>query len=249
MGVGFALNPIATAYGSYNGEADNSVGDYHAQINWGDSPQWSTNVGLVSVGAGAVLIKGSHIYSQQGTYDVTVYVTGPDGQTVSSQATNVVVAQLPDAASRPPAVPTSYTGKQPLGTVSLSTTGAGTIDSFAGVGFALNPIATAYGSYNGEADNSVGDYHVQINWGDSPQWSTNVGLVSVGAGAVLIKGSHIYPQQGTYDVTVYVTGPDGQTVSSQATNVVVVADARPRVKAARGPEHGRRRRSRSAPSR
>ncbi len=220
-GVGFALNPIGTVFGSYNGAPDNTVGDYQAQVNWGDSPQWSNGAGLVSTGAGAMLIKATHIYQEPGSYDVTVYVTGPDGQTVSSSTTSVVVTQMPDAASRPPASPATEQAAQPLGTVSLSIVGAAPIDSFAGVGFALNPIGTVFGSYNGAPDNAVGDYHAQINWGDSPGWSNNTGLVSSGDGAVLIKATHIYQGAGTYDVTVYVTGPDGQTISNTATTAVV----------------------------
>ena len=55
--------------------------------------------------------------------------------------------------------------------------GAAPIDSFTGVGFTLNPIATVFGSYNGPPDKTLGDYHAQINWGDSPPWdNTRAGL-------------------------------------------------------------------------
>ena len=218
-GVGFALNPVATVAGLYNNETDNTPGDYHSQINWGDSPTWDTNTKLASVGD-SILIKGSHIYQQTGTFQVTVYVTGPDGQTASDTSSSVVVNQMPDAASRPPDVPTSEPAPQPVGSVGLVISGTSQIQSFAGVGFALNPVATVAGLYNNETDNTPGDYHAQINWGDSPTWDTNTKLASVGD-SILIKGSHIYQQTGTYQVTVYVTGPDGQTVSDTSSSVVV----------------------------
>ena len=63
------------------------------------------------------------------------------------------------------------------------------IDSFAGVGFALNPVATLVGSNNGQPDNSVGDYQVQVNWGDGHGFSFDgVELVSLGGGALLGEG-------------------------------------------------------------
>ncbi len=218
-GVGFALNPVAAITGTYKGSLDNTPGDYHAQINWGDSPAWDTNTRLVASG-NTVLIKGTHNFQATGDYDVTVYVTGPDGQTISSTTTRVIVSLLPDPASRPPDVPESQSGPQPLGTVTLSLAGANAIDAFAGVGFALNPVGAITGSYNGNLDNTAGDYQVQINWGDSPSWDTNVGLATSG-NTVLIKGTHIYQGAGDYDVTVYVTGPDGQTISDTTTRVIV----------------------------
>ena len=95
---------------TYDNAPDNTPGDFHAQINWGDGPQWDSNVGLTSLGVSGVLVKGTHIYQAQGNYEVTLYVTGPDGETVSDTTTQVDVVPLPDAASRPPDVPTAYAG-------------------------------------------------------------------------------------------------------------------------------------------
>jgi hypothetical protein len=230
VGAGFSLNPIAQIQGTYNGQADDTVSDYHAQINWGDGNTWDTKVSLVSGGingdSGYVLIKGSHIYQQQGTYDITVYVTGPDGQTISGDTATATAIPMPDAASRPPDVPTEFQGAEPLAYESLNLLGGYGVQSYVGAGFSLNPIAQIQGTYNGQADDTVSDYHAQINWGDSPSWDTNVSLVSGGksgdSGYVLIKGSHIYKQQGTYDVTVYVTGPDGQTISGDTATATAI---------------------------
>lgn len=224
-GVGFALNPVAQVTGSYNGFIDNTPGDYHAQVNWGDSPNWDSKTGLVAVG-NSILIKGSHNYQQQGTFDVSVYLTGPDGQTVSTSTIQVLVSQLPDPASRPPDVPERESGAQPLGQITLSVGGANPIEAQTGVGIAGALVGAVYGTYNGQSDNSVGDYHAQINWGDSPAWVGGTLLAQKGGGNSLsIYGSHTYNQTGTYDVTLYVTGPDGQT-DSVTTDQVIVSQAR-----------------------
>ncbi len=223
-GVGFALNPVAQVTGSYNGFIDNTPGDYHAQVNWGDSPNWDSKTGLVAVG-NSILIKGSHNYQQQGTFDVSVYLTGPDGQTVSTSTIQVLVSQLPDPASRPPDVPERESGAQPLGQITLSVGGANPIEAQTGVGIAGALVGAVYGTYNGQSDNSVGDYHAQINWGDSPAWVGGTLLAQKGGGNSLsIYGSHTYNQTGTYDVTLYVTGPDGQT-DSVTTDQVIVSQA------------------------
>ncbi|HKI20685.1 MAG TPA: hypothetical protein VKA15_22535, partial [Isosphaeraceae bacterium] len=220
-GVGFALNPVTEITGEYNSSQDNTTSDYHAQINWGDSPQWDANVGLTALGTSGVLVKGSHIYQAQGNYSVTVYVTGPDGQTVSATTTLVSVAPLPDAASRPPHVPTTYTGAQALAAEELDLGTEPEINAFAGVGFALNPVTDITGQYNDSQDNTTSDYRAQINWGDGPNWDANVGLTALGTSGLLVKGSHIYQSQGNYHVTVYVTGPDGQTINATTTLVSV----------------------------
>jgi len=234
-GVGFALNPVAQIQGYYNGQFDDTLSDYHAQINWGDGPSWDTNVGLtLASSTGYVLVKGSHDYQSRGTHDVTVYVTGPDGQTISDSTAWVDVTPMPDSASIPPEVPTSYTGSEPLGDVALgleSGTGgeigsAYPIYALSGVGFAPNPVAEIQGYYNSQLDNTLSDYHAQINWGDGPSWDTHTTLVLDSTdGYVQIEGSHTYAAAGDYDVTVYITGPDGQTASATTSEVIVTTDA------------------------
>jgi putative transposon-encoded protein len=214
-GVGFEKDPIATIFGTYNGPADFNPSDYHAQVNWGDSPQWDTETVLVTDND-QVLVKGTHIYQQQGTYPIVVYVTGPDGQTTSAQTDSASVIPMPAVASQPITVPTSFNGNQPLGveTVQVSGSGISQISALAGVSFKDKPIATIFGTYNGFQDAVTDDYKAQVNWGDSPQWDTNTTLVTQGD-QVLVEGSHTYQKQGTYPIVVYVTGPDGQTTSAQ----------------------------------
>ena len=47
----------------------------------------------------------------------------------------------------------------------ITLTGAVAISSFAGIGFALNPVASFIGTINGQVDNTPGDYQVQVDWG------------------------------------------------------------------------------------
>ena len=216
-GVGFRLNPIASISCSYNNAPDVLPTDFHAQVNWGDSPTWDANTTLASVG-GSVLVKGTHVYKQQGIYDVVVDVTGPDGQTAAAQTTVVDVTPMPEAASQPIAVPATHAGAQPPGAVGLNLSPESSLSAYAGVGFALNPVASISCTYNGGGDVNLGDFHAQVNWGDGPTWDGNTGLAAVD-GTVLVKGTHIYKQQGIYHVVVCVTGPDGQTAAAQTTAV------------------------------
>ena len=219
-GVGFALNPVAEVAGYYNGQFDNTLSDYHAQINWGDSTSWDANVGLTLDSSNHyVLVKGSHNYQSSGTYNVTVYVTGPDGQTLSGTTTSVTTSPMPDAASIPPDVPAADKGAQPLGDVQMGLYDAPAISAFAHVGFTPSPVAQVAGYYNGHFDNSLNDYHAQINWGDTPSWDAKTQLtLDPSNGYVEVEGAHTYQKPGMYNVTVYVTGPDGQTVSASTTS-------------------------------
>jgi hypothetical protein len=224
-GVGFSLNPVASVIGTYNGSNDNTASDYRAQVNWGDSTHWDPNVRLVANG-NSILVKGSHTYAAQGTYDVTVDVTGPDGQTAAQRTIPVIVSLLPDPASRPPDEPMTYPGAQPLGAETLYFEAFNGFFAHAGVGFSLNPVASIIGTYNGSNDNTASDYRAQVNWGDSAHWDPNVCLVANG-NSMLVKGSHTYAAQGNYDVTVDVTGPDGQTATQKTILVVVGPNSNP----------------------
>ena len=89
-----------------------------------------------------------------------------------------------------------------------------------------------------QQDKTLTDYHAQINWGDSPAWDTNSSLtLDPTTGYVLIKGSHNYQASGTYEVTVYVTGPDGQTAGEAPPVDVYSSDAKGGVDSAIGRQH------------
>jgi hypothetical protein len=94
-------------------------------------------------------------------------------------------------------------------------------NSFAGVGFKLQPVALVTGLVNNVADVNAGDYTATIYWGDG---QTSPGFVCVQPpttqpNSLLIKGSHIYASaQLNYPISVNVVGPQGYTAFSQTSS-------------------------------
>jgi hypothetical protein len=91
-GVGFAQNAVADVMGTLNGYADYTKSDFHALINWSDGSGWTT--ATIARGANSsspFVVKGSHVYSSPGTYDIVVYATGPDGTSVTQQTDTAYV--------------------------------------------------------------------------------------------------------------------------------------------------------------
>lgn len=216
-GVGFERNLTAYLYGTLNSQADNTLDDFHAQINWGDSDQWIA-AELVAVGNGRFQIKGSHRYAQQKTsYPVVVYVNGPDGTSTAENTTAVTVSPMPSGIPGKPANSAGNMGDASDVTVSLS--GVSGFTAPAAVEFAGELVAYFYGTLNGQPDKNVGDYQAQINWGDSGQW--DYAQLLAASGTPRAYGSHVYWTQGTYPVVVYLNGPDGTSVAERTTSVTV----------------------------
>ena len=218
-GVGFQENEVATLAASLNGEADTTLGDFHAQINFGDSADWTTG-DLVFInqngGFGEYIIKGSHVYTQANTnIPIVVYATGPDGTSVSAQTTYANVANMPSGISG--TQPSSLNSGMAPANVVLQLGSATPINAYAGVGFQENEVATLAADVNGEADTRPSDFHAQINWGDSDAWTTgNVVYTDTngGFGEYTIEGSHVYAHPNTnIPIVVYATGPDGTSIS------------------------------------
>jgi hypothetical protein len=237
-GVGFQQNYVAILQTQVNGQEDPQLNDYSVQINWGDSASWTSGE-LVYEGPAPVpasdgpmsqfLIKGSHVYDQPGTYPVVVYVTGPDGTSVSGQTASADVADMPSGIpGSAPSTPTPTSAPENVGLQFWGS--AANISSYAGVGFQQNSVAILQTQVNGQADPQLSDYSVQINWGDSASW-TSGDLVYEGPAPVpasdgpmsefLINGSHVYQQPGIYPIVVYVTGPDGTSISDQTGSATV----------------------------
>ena len=100
----------------------------------------------------------------------------------------------------------------------LNVSGTYTINSYAGVGFQENEVATLAASVNGEPDTNKGDFQAQIQWGDGA--TSNGDLVFLGTSGsfadYMIKGSHIYTEvNSSIAITVSVTGPSGSSASEQ----------------------------------
>jgi hypothetical protein len=220
-GVGFQENPVANLSVSVNGQADPYLSDFHVEINWGDSDSWTSGDLVYQYSSGGwsyYLIKGSHIYQQAASaVPIVVYVTGPDGTSVSRQTWIADVSYMPSGipGTQPPAAATT----SPPADVQLSLTGGGPVDSYAGVGFQEQPVANLSVSVNGRADPRASDFHVEINWGDSASWTPGdlvYGYSSGGWSFYTVQGSHVYAQPASdIPIVMYITGPDGTSASRQ----------------------------------
>ena len=227
-GVGFQENQVATMQVQVNGQADATLSDFHPQINWGDSASW-TSGDLVYQGTNGswadYIIKGSHVYQRaDSNIPIVIYVTGPDGTSATFGSNDIDYAEVL-------AMPSGIPGTQPSATanptapadVQIQLSGGYTLNSYAGVGFQENQVATMQVQVNGQADATLSDFHPQINWGDSASW-TSGDLVYQGTNGswadYIIKGSHVYQKPGTnIPIVLYVTGPDGTSATFDSNDI------------------------------
>jgi hypothetical protein len=141
-GVGFQENDVAWLLASVNGAPDQTLSDFTAQINYGDSASWYNGdpvyEGLYNNSYAEYLIKGTHTYQQatppNAGSPIVVYVNGPDGTSTSGQTATGNVSPNP--------IPTRIT-------LSPTTILAGTVDT------AYNQTITASG---GNGDPTVSYY-------------------------------------------------------------------------------------------
>ena len=198
-GVGFQENPVAALSGSLNDQADVTMTDFQAQINWGDSSEWD-QANVVSLSNGSELeVEGSHTYYTQGTYHVVVYAQGPDGTSVSRETTEVVVGPNPN-----PTVP--------------QLTGSATTTVLQGQAIDNVPLATFNDS------NPPTNLTSEIDYGDSDSGTPDTGPGSiqlVGGTTYVITGEqHEYQDPDTY--VVIITLSDSQMDSSQTSDTIQV---------------------------
>jgi PKD repeat protein len=207
----------ANLIGTLNGLPDSKPGDYRAEIDWEGNGQFEP-ADIVKTASGSLVVKGSHVYDQQGTYDVLVIAVGPGGSTDAEETAKVIVTDMPSGIPGTP--PDPQPALLPPSDVTVSLGGFYQFTSFAGVGFQENVIANVAGTLNGRLDNKPGDYVARVNWGDSDQWD-DADIVKNSSGSLLVKGTHTYAQQDEYPVVVYVNGPDGTSASEYTAKVIV----------------------------
>lgn len=222
-GVGFRENVLAGLTGYVNGVLDPNAGDFSAQVNWEDGSGWqAADIGSNNGGSGGTfLVKGGHVYSQVGIYNIQVQAFGPGGTSQTGQTVDASVANMPSGI--PGTVPPAVTPSVSPGNVFLSQTSVGTISSYAGVGFQENVTAGLTGYLNGQLDNQADHFHAFINWGDSDQWfAADIGSNNGGGGGTfLVKAGHVYNQAGSYHIVVYAIGADGTSRSSETSSAAV----------------------------
>jgi predicted chitinase len=234
-GVGFRENVVANLAISLNSQPDPNLSDVHAEINWGDSASW-TKGDLVYMGNNGsfadYLVKGSHVYANTNGngIPIVVYASGPDGTSTTYQTSTAYVAPMPSGI--PGTVPPSQGTPTAAADVDIQLFTASTIQSFAGIGFQQNVVASLAISLNGQPDPNPSDVHAQINWGDSASWTAGTPVFTGNNGSFAeyeIKGSHVYrePNGNGIPIVVYASGPDGTSTSDQTSIAYVAPNPNP----------------------
>ncbi len=233
-GVGFKENDVATLAAQLNGQPDDNKGDFQAQIDWGDGGSSSGDFVFEgnSGNFALYLIKGSYVYQTANTnIAVNVTVTGPAGSSANLSPNDFDHADVaPMPSGIPGTQPSAGSTSMPPANVQILISGGDVINSYAGVGFQENVVASVELQVNGQPDSTLSDLGAQINWGDTASWTAG-DLVYQGSsgnfGLYLVKGSHVYQQSNTnIPIVVYVTGPDG-TSNALLPNDVDHADVTP----------------------
>ena len=176
-----------------------TTADYTATINWGDGTAPATGTVAATATPGAFNVTGNHLYTEEGSYTVTVTVVD-DGGSTTSQTGSITVADAPLMA-----------GTLSLGSPVENVTPSDLTFTFTDA----NPYATV-------ADFTTGNGSTLITWGDG---ATAAGTVteSESGGVFTVSASHLYAEEGPYSVTVVVTDDGGST--AMATGTAEVADA------------------------
>jgi hypothetical protein len=156
--------------------------DYSATISWGDGS--SSSAAISGPTGGPFSVKGTHTYSEEGTYTVTVKITDSDTSFNSAIATST--ATVGDAAlaatCRSATLPVSFTG---LAVANLAD---------------ANPSGVA------------SDFSAVIDWGDASSSAGTV--TGPTGGPFVVSGSHTYATTGTFTVTITVMDDGGSTASA-----------------------------------
>jgi hypothetical protein len=224
VGVGFRRQPVAVVDVTTDTEEVVDPNAIQVQINYNDSSGWQPAELSLPSHTGhntEFVVKGTHTYQQPGPEEIEVRVSAGGLAPQSKPTCSDVAYYLPSAASLPGQEPPVLRVYPPPSPETLGTTGVDNPHVAVGDGSSTMQIGWLDGELNGVSDPNPADYLVQINWGDSPAWTTGqvVANPDPSGPAFILQGSHPYGQAGNYPVVVYVTGPTGQTRSDQVTVV------------------------------
>jgi uncharacterized repeat protein (TIGR01451 family) len=171
------------------------LGDYNATIAWGDGT--TSTAGQISLAGGVFTVAGSHLYTDEGQFTITVTIHHDMAadRTITSTAT---VADQPPIAQ---------------GGISAS--------AVEGVSPATLTLATFTDPAGAEP---VTGYSAQINWGDGTTTAGGIARISGSSPvAFRVSGTHAYIEEGNYSITVTVL--DGSTAAQPVSSSVSVGDA------------------------
>ena len=186
-GRSVALIEGATFTGQVAGFTDANpnatVADFTATINWGDGTALSSGT-IVANGLGGFTVSGSHVYSDEGSYSLSVGIVDDSGSG------------------------TAPTGTATVGDAALSVTGA-TIASTEGATF-TGPVA---GFRDANPNATAADFAATINWGDGTAPSNGT-IAANALGGFTVSGSHAFAEEGTYSPSVGIVDDGGSHIAA-----------------------------------
>jgi len=170
-----------------------TTSEYSATIDWGDGS--STSAGTISGSGGSFTVNGTHTYTEEGPYNITVVITDVDN--TSNTDTAHSTATVADAPLTSQCATKATSVKAYVGTTASFTD--------------ANPF--------GES----ADFSATINWGDSSSSSGTVSP-GTGIGPYTVSGSHTYSSTGPFTITTTINDVGGsQTVATCQTLVFAFA--------------------------
>lgn len=189
-----ATNVLVATFKDPNGAG--ALANYAAVIDWGDGTPTSAGTITYNATTQTFSVVGTHTFAAAGTYNMIVKIS----RVGSLDATVNPVATVADPSSI-----TSVTGATINGVEGTQLTNV-TVGSFV----TSNLLATTT------------SFTAVINWGDGT--ATSVGtLVKTGNGMFAVRGTHLYKNDGKYNIVVTVT-PTGQTART-INSIANIADA------------------------
>ncbi len=175
--------------------SDFMTGPGGATINWGDGT--ATSAGTITQPGGVgtqFVVTGTHKYSDEGSYTITITITDKGGSSKASTAT----ATIADAALSASGVPIKATKGVPF---------SGQVATFIDAN-ATDPLI----------DFTAGAGGATINWGDGTPITAGTVTQPGGTGnPFVVTGSHTYLTAGTHTVIITVTDRGGSTATATST--------------------------------
>jgi len=226
-GVGFQRNPVADLVFTKDGKlADAVQAGVVATVNFGDGTGWIKAELAPTTSFGTYVVKASHVYKvgTNKSFYVETKVTAGDVTTTMKGSAKASVSLMHATAARPGTQPPLLSHPQSLRDESFVISNVGMLhNTFAGVGFSENTVASFYAFNNGVKDTDITHFKAQVNFGDSPNWYlADIARKTGNNYTYLIKNkAHVYTSAGTYAITVMLTGPDGETHAQSTTSMPV----------------------------
>ncbi len=190
---GIALSNIQIATFTYSGGLQ-ATSAYTATINWGDNTSLGSGT-VIDLKNGSYGINATHTFAEEGTYTITINVSGPDG-VVGEASEQVVVSDAPLTA---------------LNGFVVNTT----------EGQAFNGLVGSF--LDGNIFAPTTDFTAQITWGNGANTTGTVRADGTTKGQFDIFGTNTYIAAGKYNISITVNDVGGSQTT--ITGVAVVADA------------------------